>query len=515
MKAALYIRLSREDDNDGPSESVTNQQSLLTRYAEEKHFEIYDIYIDDGWSGCNFDRPAFRRLLDDIEAKKIDTVITKDLSRLGRDYILTGHYLERYFPEHRIRYISLLDGIDTALDSSVNDITPFRAIMNDMYAKDISKKIKSVKRNKQKQGQFIGPKALFGYQKHPDNKNQLIIDEAAAQIVRRIFHMALQGDSCRAIAQQLNLEQIPSPAVYAGLKNSHPSPTGTWSSERISDLLQNETYLGHMVQGRRIKPSYKSMKSIRQSRDDWIIIKHTHQPIVDEDTFNTVQQLIKNRRHTRCRTYDHPLKGLIFCKECGHPLGVIHRKNKNGSGTLYFICRTHQRFSENRSCSPHCIKVQTVIDALSETIHSLYSSLIPENSLIETAYHIMHNTKEAQQTVNSRELLLQKVEILSAQIDTLYRDRLNHQIEEEDFSRIYNGLIKERTTAQKLLSNISSLSSADITQYSNELVTNFITTKEIDRTIFVKLIHRIELTREKSILVHFKFSDSPSHSVTN
>ena len=163
---ALYIRLSKEDENEGPSQSVQNQESLLREFVQQHRLSVYDTYIDDGWSGTNFDRPDFQRMIADIEAKKVNMVITKDLSRLGRDYIMTGHYMERYFPEHRVRYISLLDGIDTGVDSTANDITPFRAIMNDMYAKDISRKIKSVKRDKQRKGEFIGGKPVYGYKMH-------------------------------------------------------------------------------------------------------------------------------------------------------------------------------------------------------------------------------------------------------------------------------------------------------------------------------------------------------------
>ena len=206
--AGLYIRLSKEDESEGPSQSVQNQESLLREFVQQHRLSVYDTYIDDGWSGTNFDRPAFQRMIADIEAKKVNMVITKDLSRLGRDYILTGHYMERYFPEHRVRYISLLDGIDTGVDSTANDITPFRAIMNDMYAKDISKKIKSVKRDKQRKGQFIGGKPVYGYKMHPTEKNKIVIDEEVAPIVRRIFALALSGMSCRNIATLLNQEYL-------------------------------------------------------------------------------------------------------------------------------------------------------------------------------------------------------------------------------------------------------------------------------------------------------------------
>ncbi|MEG0322128.1 MAG: recombinase family protein, partial [Oscillospiraceae bacterium] len=275
---AIYIRLSKEDESEGPSQSVMNQQSLLSEFAQQQRLSVYDTYIDDGFSGTTFDRPGFQRMIADIELKKVNMVITKDLSRLGRDYIMTGHYMERYFPEKRVRYISLLDGIDTGVDSTANDITPFRAIMNDMYAKDISKKIKSVKHDKQRKGLFIGGKPVYGYQMHPTEKNKIVIDDEVAPVVRRIFGMALEGESCRGIAARLNEEGVSTPATYAGLSVANPGPyTGLWSSERISDMLQNETYLGNMVQGRSKKISYKTKKCLKQDPKDWIVVAGTHE----------------------------------------------------------------------------------------------------------------------------------------------------------------------------------------------------------------------------------------------
>ena len=228
---ALYIRLSKEDENEGPSQSVQNQESLLREFVQQHRLSVFDTYVDDGWSGTSFDRPAFQRMITDIEEKKVNMVITKDLSRLGRDYILTGHYMERYFPEHRVRYISLLDGIDTGVDSTANDITPFRAIMNDMYAKDISKKIKSVKRDKQRKGQFIGGKPVYGYKMHPTEKNKIVIDEEVAPVVRRIFALALSGMSCRKIATMLNEEGVPTPATYCGWRVAGISPPSSTRRE--------------------------------------------------------------------------------------------------------------------------------------------------------------------------------------------------------------------------------------------------------------------------------------------
>ena len=273
-------------------------------------------------------------MIADIEAKKVNMVITKDLSRLGRDYIMTGHYMERYFPEHRVRYISLLDGIDTGVDSTANDITPFRAIMNDMYAKDISKKIKSVKRDKQRKGQFIGGKPVYGYKMHPTEKNKIVIDEEAAPMVRRIFALALDGMSCRNIAAlaEPGGRALPRPPT-ANLPVARPGPyTGLWSSERISDMLQNETYIGNMVQGRSVKISYKSKKCLHQDPANWVVVEGTHEPLVDAETFRKVRMLVNSRKHTRSRTYDFLLKGLIFCHECGYPSGGAQPQKRQGRG---------------------------------------------------------------------------------------------------------------------------------------------------------------------------------------
>ena len=325
---ALYIRLSKEDESEGPSQSVTNQKSLLDEFVQKHRLQLYDTYIDDGWSGTNFDRPDFQRMIGDIEAKKVNMVITKDLSRLGRDYIMTGHYMERYFPEHRVRYISLLDGIDTGVESSANDITPFRAIMNDMYAKDISKKIKSVKRDKQRKGQFIGGKPVYGYKMHPTEKNKIIIDEAVAPIVRRIFAMALDGVSCRQIAATLNEEGVPTPATYCGWNMGRKGPyAGLWSSERISDMLQNETYIGNMVQGRQVKISYKSKKCLHQDRNNWVVVEDTHEPLIDAESFRKVRMLVNLR---------FSVEGLDFLPRMRLSLGRAESPQRQGRRNTVF-----------------------------------------------------------------------------------------------------------------------------------------------------------------------------------
>lgn len=507
--AALYIRLSKEDESEGPSQSVQNQESLLREFVQQHRLNVYDTYIDDGWSGTSFDRPAFQRMIADIEAKKVNMVITKDLSRLGRDYIMTGHYMERYFPEHRVRYISLLDGIDTGVDSTANDITPFRAIMNDMYAKDISKKIKSVKRDKQRKGQFIGGKPVYGYKMHPTEKNKIVIDEEVAPIVRRIFALALSGMSCRNIAALLNQEGIPTPATYANLPVAKPGPyTGLWSSERISDMLQNETYIGNMVQGRSVKISYKSKKCLKQDPANWVVVEGTHEPLVDAETFRKVRMLVNSRRHTRSRTYDFLLKGLIFCHECGYPLAVLNRKNARGEDVLYFVCRTYQRFTKAGVCTCHSIKEKTVTDTVVAKVREVCQAYLNPDELLPVAREAVENAGKQSSLESELQALQSKIDSLTANLDRMYTDRLSGLLPEADFQRIFGRIKLEREQLEEKRQELELRKKSPVRSEdrARELVQRFIETAGESRELLVSLIERVELTEDKEIIIKFRFA---------
>ena len=517
--AALYIRLSKEDESEGPSQSVTNQKSLLDEFVQKHRLQVYDTYIDDGWSGTNFDRPDFQRMIGDIEAKKVNMVITKDLSRLGRDYIMTGHYMERYFPEHRVRYISLLDGIDTGVDSTANDITPFRAIMNDMYAKDISKKIKSVKRDKQRKGQFIGGKPAYGYKMHPTEKNKIVIDEEVAPVVRRIFALALSGMSCRNIATRLNQEGVPTPATYANLPVARPGPyTGLWSSERISDMLQNETYLGNMVQGRSVKISYKSKKCLKQDPANWVVVEGTHEPLVDVETFRKVRMLVNSRRHTRSRTYDFLLKGLIFCHECGYPLAVLNRKNARGEDVLYFVCRTYQRFTKAGVCTCHSIKEKTVTDAVVAKVREVCQACLKPDELLPMAREAVENAGKGSGLKMELQDLQSRIDSLTAKLDRMYTDRLNGLLPEADFQRIFSRIKGEREQLEEKRKALAFQQKSPVPSEdrARELVQRFIETAGESRELLVSLIERVELTEDKEVIIKFRFAqlDGPAESQT-
>jgi len=501
---ALYIRLSKEDESEGPSESVTNQKSLLDDFVKKHRLSVYDTYIDDGWSGTSFDRPDFQRMIGDIEAKNVNMVITKDLSRLGCDYIMTGHYMERYFPEKRVRYISLLDGIDTGVKSSANDITPFRAIMNDMYAKDISKKIKSVKRDKQRKGQFIGGKPMFGYKMHPTEKNQIVVDEEAAKVVRRIFAMALEGISCRKIATQLNEDHVPTPATYAGLTVANPGPyTGLWSSERISEMLQNETYIGNMVQGRTVKISYKSKKCLRQARENWVVVENTHEPLVDAETFQKVQMLVSSRKRTKSRTYDFLLRGLIFCHECGYPMAVINRKNAAGEERLFLICRTYQRFTKAGVCTCHSIKEKTVTDAVLAKVREVCEAYLNPAELLPVAEATISEVDKAASAETEIQSLRNRIDSLTTNLDKMYMDKLSGILSEADFQRIYLRVKEDRAQLEEQLKALEREKENPVPKENRakELVQRFLESVPTNRELLFSLIERVEPSEDKQIYI--------------
>lgn len=508
-KAALYIRLSKEDDTELESQSVTNQRSMLQDFARQYKIYVYDVYIDDGYSGTMFDRPEFQRMIADIEAKRVNMVVTKDLSRLGRDYIQVGHYMERYFPEHQVRYISLLDGIDTGIDSTANDITPFRAIMNDMYAKDISKKIKSVKHDKQKKGLFIGGKAVYGYKLSETEKNKIEIDEEAANIVRRVFALAASGESCRQIAERLNAKKVPTPAAYAGLKLGRESKyTGLWSAERISDMLQNPTYVGDMAQGKTKRISYKTKKCVRMDRKHWMIVQNTHDPIVERDVFDKAALLLRSRKKTRSRTYDFLLKGIIRCHECGYPLAVINRPNAKGEDTLYFICRTYQRYAKGRGCTCHSAKVDDVTKAVLEKVNHICDRYIDAFELEKAAGKAIEEASQKDDSKAEMARLTGKIESLTTHLDRMYLDKLSGILDEDDFARVYMRIKEERAALEEKrvkLSADSIKTPEEKQEQIKALVSSFLGSKKINRELIVSLIEKVEMTEKKQVYIYFRF----------
>lgn len=333
LKTALYCRLSRDDGSEMESSSIQTQKEILSRYARENGLYNTEFFIDDGYSGTNFNRPAFQRMISEIEDGKIDTVITKDLSRLGRNYIETGVYIEVYFPEHRVRYIAINDAVDTVTTESA-DFTPFKNIMNEFYAKDTSRKVKSALKARVMDGMYVATSAPYGYQKLPEDHHRLIVDERYAPVVRVIFKLALDGMGISSIRNEINQKHILRPgAVNPNGYERHfdgedDEKRYTWSCNSIRGILRNPVYAGHLVMGKRVSASFKSKKRLCVLPENYTVIRNVHEPIVAPEDFEVVQKLITSRRKSNKQNqFDNIFTGLIKCEDCGYAmtLSKAHR----------------------------------------------------------------------------------------------------------------------------------------------------------------------------------------------
>ena len=352
-RAALYMRLSKDDEGPVESASISAQRKMLSAYANERGFTVVDEYIDDGWSGTSFDRPGFKRMIDDIEAKKINMVITKDFSRLGRDYITSGQFTEMYFPERNVRYIAINDGYDSA--NPYYDIAPFKHVVNEMYARDTSRKIRSAFQTKMQEGSFIGNFAPYGYMKDPDNKNHLIVDPGCANVVCEIFQMAENGQRPSEIAYYLNKSGIASPAVYRCSSRPHLnvdfySTRKEWTSSTVCKILRNIVYLGHMAQGKTLKPSFKSKAASRLPAGEWYIVENTHEPLVSADTFDSVRKRSISRRRQPKTAFQNIFSGIAKCADCGANMSGSRKKE-----AAYNLACGRYKLYGSKECSNHFI----------------------------------------------------------------------------------------------------------------------------------------------------------------
>ena len=351
---------------------------------------------------------------------------------------------------------------------------------------------------------------MYGYKMHPTEKNKIIIDEEVAPIVRRIFAMALDGVSCRQIAATLNEEGVPTPATYCGWNMGRKGPyAGLWSSERISDMLQNETYIGNMVQGRQVKISYKSKKCLHQDRNNWVVVEDTHEPLIDAESFRKVRMLVNSRKRTRSRTYDFLLKGLIFCHECGHPLGVLNRPNAKGEETLYFVCRTYQRFTKNSACTTHYIKEKTVTDAVIAKVREVCEDYLTAEALLPAAEKAVKEAPQENKTAAEISALQNKSANLTEHLDRMYTDRLSGLLPEEDFQRIFTRIKDERAQLEERIKELQQQQKNPIsqTERAKDLVQRYLDSAYANRELLVSLIERIELTADREIIVKFRFAE--------
>lgn len=509
FNVALYIRLSREDGDNLESESITNQRDLLHIFLEktEEKLVYIDEYVDDGFTGSNFDRPSWKRLIKDLENNKVNTIITKDLSRMGRDYISMGEYIERIFPEKGIRYIAINDDIDTLHETPGLEFLQFKLMFNDYYLKDTSKKIRKVLRSKKERGEFLGFKAPYGYLKDPNDKHKLIVDENIRPIIKKIFLLAYTGKSPRQIADIFSKEHIETPSVYANLNRGMKSTAyDLWCPRTIEEMLTNETYVGNMTQGRRRKINYKSKKEIRTPKEEWIIIENTHEAIIDKKIFDTVGELLKKNKNKPTGNNIMLLTGFMVCKECGHKIGI----NKSSDGKRYYChCSYYTAHSKYGLCTPHSLNYKKLENLVLEEIRKMCKEYVDSTNFKERieAARKKNDIKVKKQVEIS--ILEKKIRTNNSYIDKVYEDKLNGNIDIEMFNRLTTKYKDEIISLKKRIESIekesTAIDKADTNKDILEKINEYLALEKPTRALLVNLIDKILISEYKTIEIHYKF----------
>ena len=513
FRVAIYIRLSRDDGNI-ESDSIVSQRSLLKRYIKENNYNLVEEYVDDGFTGTNFERPAFKKMIKDIELGKINMIITKDMSRLGRDYIGTGELIEKYFPDRNVRYIAINDGIDTFLDNTNNDIAPFKAIMNDMYAKDISKKVKTSLHSRMKDGLYVSGRCPFGYMKDPDNKNHLIINDEQAEIVKLIFDLALEGNTYHFIAQELTRRKIKTPASYYNYvwntkcTNSFcvSQDKGVWVDTTIKAILTNQIYVGDSVQGKTKKINYKLKRTVKTNPKEYIIVENTHEPIIDRNTFNYVQTLLpKNVKRPEKKRF-YLLDGLLYCGDCKHRITIRYQ---NKTGRSYTVCDYYRTYSKYHVCTTHNNNYEKLEKEIINSIKNVCNNYLDKDKVKELLKNIKlnNNSNKVKYQIQSLEMLNSK---LLQNLDKCYMDKLKDIIDDKQYIRISENIKQEISSNNEQLGELKSKSIDKTKQDKKQIedyINKFLLLENPTRELIINLIDKIEIFDDKTINIKFTFNN--------
>ena len=447
-KTALYCRLSQDDGLKGDSNSIQNQKNILQKFAEDHHFPNPCFYVDDGFSGGNFQRPAFQQMISDMENGEIGIIVTKDLSRLGRNQLHTGLYIEERFPMFGVRYIAINDNVDTDSSES-NDLMPFKNLFNEWFIRDTSRKIRAVLKAKAERGERLGTRAPYGYIKDPETK-KLAVDDEAAAIVRRIFAMCASGNGPSQIARILKKEQVLTPTMYAYtrygmnhtcLDTAHPY---NWSDSAIANLLENEIYLGNTVNMKYSTKSYKDKRRVEHSREECLVFKDTHPALITQEVWDIVQRVRKNRRRPTKMEEQNKYSGLVFCADCGSNM-VLHRARTMSASYNHFTCRTYKKDGE--SCTGHYIRECVLDEVVLEDLRRV-TAMARERPEEFAAYIGSRQSAEIQREIRRQEKELAAMRKQKAELDAifkkLYEDSVLSRITTEQFQMLSSSYTEEQ-----------------------------------------------------------------------
>lgn len=529
-RAALYCRLSRDDGNVQESSSIQTQKEMLSRYARENGIKDTAFYVDDGYSGTNFDRPDFKRMIADIESGKINCVITKDLSRLGRNYLETGVFIEVYFPEHNVRYIAVNDVVDTS-EQETADFTPFRNIINELYAKDTSKKVKSAKRSRVLNGMYVATSAPYGYRKDADDRHRLVIDERYAPTVRLIFSLAKDGMGISQIRNHLNGQHILRPSAVnpngyeRHFDGADDSRRYEWSNNSVRGILRNPVYAGHLVMGKRYSPSFKSHKSLSVLPENYTVVKNIHEPIVSPKDFELVQKLITSRRtvNNGGRKFDNIFAGLLKCGDCGYAMTLTkaHRSPKEEVIDEYgYMCNNYKTFGKAADTS-HWIEARQLYECVLADIRKHADEALADNEemCVRLARQLGKDKdrqhKAAEKEIRAKQARLSEVDGL---FQSLYEDRNSGSITERNYKMMCRRYEDEQAQLEREIAELkarqeeSSNDRSNIEQFSR-LVKEYAGIEELTAALLNTLIEKITVSEPKDadgeqiqeIKIYYKF----------
>ena len=448
---ALYCRLSQEDENKGDSDSIINQKAILTKYAKDNGFENVQTFVDDGYSGVSFNRPAFQELLELMENGKVAVLITKDLSRLGRNYIEVGNYTEILFPRWNVRYIAVNDNFDS-LYSDGNELAPFKNLFNEWYARDTSKKIRAVQKAKAERGERIGTTTPYGYYRDKEHGGRLIVDEETAPNVKLIFQMCASGIGPTKIANELGKRKIPKPSAKRyerdGVAGTNTDINGvySWNTRTVSTMLSNEIYLGHTINCRTTRISYKDKHKKDVPKEQQYRFENTHEAIIDKETWNIVQKVRSGKRRRNSSGGINKYSGILCCADCGSKLYFAHGRTMKPE-MFSFICSRYRKHMGVDKCTPHIIREVVLDEIILEEIRRVtYLARTKTNEFAE--YISQKTSSQSRREINAKLAELEKLKRrdneLNAIFKRLYEDNILSRLPNEQFKMLSEGYLSEQ-----------------------------------------------------------------------
>lgn len=506
---ALYCRLSRDDELQGDSNSIRNQKAILQKYAAEHGFTNVEEFVDDGYSGTNFDRPDWNRLMELVDEGKVGTIIVKDMSRLGRDYLKVGMYTEMVFPNADVRFIAVNNGVDSE-NQTENDMTVFINVFNEFYAKDTSRKIRAVFKAKGQSGKPLCTNPPYGYIKDPNDKTHWIVDEEAAEVVREAFRLCVQGYGVSQIAKELTKRHIMNPTAHAKANGSNPPDNRTdaddytWGKGTVSHLLTRQEYLGHTVNFKTYRKSYKQKKQLKRDPSEWQIFENTHEAIIDQETFDIVQRIRDGRRRLTLMGEMPILSGMVFCADCGAKLYQVRGRKLPQSE--YMVCATYRKKGKE-VCPSHQIRNSVIEELLLDAIRDItayarehedeFVAMVMKKSKTETEKSLRDSKRELEQSQG-------RISKLDNFIQRLYEDNVEGKISDERFSKMSENYESEQKTLEARVEELQSMIAAGQENTANvdsflKLVRKYTDIQELTAEVIREFVEKIYVYKAERV----------------